>query len=181
MATTGPTDNGAHRELLEFARTQARTTINEARQAVWNLRHEEENDVDVIAAIEGVAAQTRREFGTEIAFAPNVREFAMGASAAHEILMTVREAVYNSVQHSGKNKVQVQVEVAGADLTIAIVDGGVGFVPSAGWAPEGHYGLVGMQERVQRLGGRFELTSAPGRGTTVKLAVRRTSRHAHAE
>jgi signal transduction histidine kinase/ligand-binding sensor domain-containing protein len=179
MATTERAGDGPRQELLEYARVQARTTIDEARHAVWNMRHEQENDVDLIEAIRGVAVQTRREFGTDVVFLPNVKEWEIGVSAAHEILMTVREAVYNSVQHSGTNQVRVTVEVVGEHLTVDVVDTGVGFSPN-GSVQNGHYGVMGMQERVQRLGGTFVLTSSPGKGTSVRLAVRKTASHANA-
>lgn len=181
MASTDRRSGGTQQELLEYARVQARTTIDEARHAVWNMRHEQEKNVDLIEAINGVAVQTMREFGTTVAFRPNVDQWEIGVSAAHEILMTVREAVYNSVQHSGTDQVQVQIEAFGENLTIAVVDEGVGFAANAEWAHEGHYGVVGMQERVHRLGGTFELNSTPGKGTSIRLAVRRTHRPANVE
>jgi signal transduction histidine kinase len=95
----------------------------------------------------------------------------MGTSAAHEILMTVREAVYNSVQHSGTNKVQLHLNIVGEDLTIDVADSGIGFVQNAEAVQQGHYGVLGMQERVQRLGGTFELNSSPGSGTRVRMTV----------
>jgi signal transduction histidine kinase len=89
----------------------------------------------------------------------------------------VREAVYNSVQHSGSQAVDLQLRVQDSDLTIAIADRGRGFSPDASDAvAEGHYGILGMRERVQRLGGRMDLISSPGAGTTVRLQVRRTGK-----
>ncbi len=164
--------------LLEVARVQARTTIDEARQAIWNMRHEREKDVDLIAALKGVAAQTTRESeagesGTVVAFEHNVERMAVGASMAHEILMTVREAVYNSVQHSRCGRVEMQLKMRGEELVICIADKGCGFaMDGENVAAEGHYGIVGMRERVQRLGGQMELASARGVGTRVQLRLR---------
>jgi signal transduction histidine kinase/ligand-binding sensor domain-containing protein len=171
MASTNGNADGVQHELLDFAREQARSTINEARHAVWNMRHEQEKDVDLVEAIQGVAAQTRREFGTDVDFTPTLKHCEMGTSAAHEILMTVREAVYNSVQHSGTNKVQLHLNIVGEDLTIDVADSGIGFVQNAEAVQQGHYGVLGMQERVQRLGGTFELNSSPGSGTRVRMTV----------
>jgi ligand-binding sensor domain-containing protein/signal transduction histidine kinase len=164
--------------LLEVARVQARTTIDEARQAIWNMRHEREKDVDLIAALKGVAAQTTRESeagesGMVVVFEHDVERMAVGASVAHEILMTVREAVYNSVQHSRSGRVEMQLRMRGEELVISIADKGCGFATDREHvAAEGHYGIVGMRERVQRLGGRMELTSARGVGTRVQLRLR---------
>lgn len=164
-------------ELLDYARQQARTTIDEAREAVWNMRHERENDVDLVQSIAGITQQTTREYGTRISFAHAMDELTVGASAAHEILMTAREAIYNSVQHSGTNVVAVELGLRGEFVDLSITDEGCGIrqVPGNG-TDDGHFGLIGMRERMQRLGGKLNLTSQPGLGTRVHLVVRRTAR-----
>lgn len=177
MASRGGEEDSGKDGLLEYARVQARTTIDEARQAIWNMRHEREKDVDLIAALKGVAAQTMRESetgaGTVVAFEHDVERMAVGASVAHEILMTVREAVYNSVQHSRSRRVEMELKVLDEELMICVADKGCGFaMDGESVAAEGHYGIVGMRERVQRLGGQMELTSARGAGTRVLLRLR---------
>jgi signal transduction histidine kinase len=168
------TQNG----LLEYARVQARTTIEEARQAIWNMRHERENDVDIIAAVSAVARQTTRESetgesGIVVAFDHNVERLPVFASIAHEVLMTVREAVYNALQHSGSSKVEIHLDLTGDNLIICVIDQGCGFVMTGDTATvNGHYGIVGMRERVQRLGGHVQISSLPGSGTQVQLRIR---------
>jgi len=117
-----------------------------------------------------------REYGSTVAFDHNLDRLTIAASAAHEILMTVREALNNSIQHSGADRVTLDMQVSGeGDLSIAVTDRGCGFSANGtGFAKEGHYGIVGMRERTQRLGGRFELTTQPGAGTTVRLLVHRS-------
>jgi ligand-binding sensor domain-containing protein/signal transduction histidine kinase len=174
MASAAGDHQAEKDELLEYARQQARTTINEARHSIWNMRHEHEKDVDLIEALEGVATQTTREFGTTVAFEHDVEQMPVASSVAHEILMTVREAMYNSVQHSGIHHVELKLHAGSEGLTIVVADSGSGFSPSiADGVQEGHYGIVGMHERMQRLGGRLELISAPGNGSTVQLLLRR--------
>ncbi len=164
--------------LLECARIQARTTIDEARQAISNMRHEREKNVDLVLALKGVAGQTTHDSAigvqaTEMAFHHDVEKLEITASVAHEILMTVREAIYNSVQHSRSGKVEMDLRMRGDDLTICVVDHGCGFATAGdNVAAEGHYGIVGMRERVQRLGGKMELISAQGQGTKVQLRFR---------
>lgn len=178
MASTSRKDPSAKDGLLEIARVQARTTIDEARHAIWNMRHEREADVDLIAALRNVAAQTTRgaetnQPGPLVDFEHDVERIAVGASVAHEILMTVREAVYNSVQHSRCARVEMQLTTQGDDMTICVTDNGCGFAMNgSGAAADGHYGILGMHERVQRLGGQMELTSARGEGTRVRLRLR---------
>jgi ligand-binding sensor domain-containing protein/signal transduction histidine kinase len=184
MASRVGEDAAAKDGLLDYARTQARTTIDEARHAIWNMRHEREKDVDLIAALKGVATQMAGEIKsgepnppeteTVVAFEHDVDRMAVGASVAHEILMTVREALYNSMQHSGSNRVDMELRVHGEDLEICVADEGCGFaMDGEDVAAEGHYGIVGMRERVQRMGGQMVLTSARGEGTSVTLRLRK--------
>ena len=164
--------------LLEYARVQARTTIEEARQAIWNMRHERENDVDLIAALTAVARQATRESETGesrtiVTFDRNVESLSVSASMAHEILMTVREAVYNALQHSGSSQVRIDLSVTGESLILGVIDRGCGFIMAGdAAAAEGHYGVVGMRERVQRLGGHVQITSSLGAGTQVQIRLK---------
>jgi signal transduction histidine kinase len=169
VVSTAEDKKAERSELLDYARMQARTTINEARHAIWNMRHDREMDVDLVEALEGVATQTMREFATTVEFQHDADHVPIAASVAHEILMTVREAVNNSIQHSGVSRVELKLG-SGGGITITVADRGCGF--STDGAQAGHYGIVGMRERMQRLGGRLDLTSAPGLGTKVQLWVR---------
>lgn len=172
IAITPPVVEGAQSELLDYARAQARKTIDEARQAVWDMRHEREDDINMVDALRTLATQTTREFGTPVEFTHTADKVDVSASVAHEILMTVREAVYNSVQHSGAGHVQLALDKRGAELTVAVSDQGRGFSPDDAPAERGHYGIVGMRERLQRVGGKMILTTAEGSGTRVELQVR---------
>jgi signal transduction histidine kinase len=176
MASTATEKQTTDSELLEYARLQIRKTINEAREAVWNMRQEREKAIDLVQALSGAVTQMNREYGSTVSFAHNLDRLEVGASGAHEIIMTVREALYNSIQHSGTDHVQLDVQgSAEGNLTISVTDHGCGFsadktIPEK----EGHYGIVGMRERIQRLGGRFDLFSKPGSGTTVRFVLSRS-------
>lgn len=172
MASKG--DEAVDRELLHYACDQTRKTIDEARHAVWDMRHDEK-DIDLLEAMRSLAEQTTREHGNAVVLQTQTSSLSLGTSAAHEVLMTVREAVYNAVQHSGSDCVELSAEEWRDEVTIRVTDFGRGFnVGAASGMLDGHFGMVGMQERMKRLGGRFELTSVPGKGTTVTLRLRHT-------
>lgn len=78
------------------------------------------------------------------------------------------EALSNAARHGGGAGVGVKVtEADDGNLIVEVSDHGPGFDPSRKPA-EGHLGLVGMRERAELLGGRFELESRPGAGTRVR-------------
>ncbi|HEX4066894.1 MAG TPA: two-component regulator propeller domain-containing protein [Acidobacteriaceae bacterium] len=161
-------------ELLTFARTQLRTTIDEARQAVWNLRHGEEPLQDLTTPAAVLAEHTSREFGIPVECRSTGTAFAVRSSVAHEVSMVIREAVYNAVLHGRPSRVTIDLTYGTEDLQVSISDDGCGFAP-ASVASDGrlHYGLAGMRERIERLDGNIEWLTAPGRGTTVRFRIRR--------
>lgn len=94
------------------------------------------------------------------------------------IYRTTQEALSNAEQHSGATKVRVWIRAAKRGVDVLIHDDGRGLPPDV--APDGraktagdngHYGLQGMHDRVECLGGRLTLRSSPGAGTTVSAHV----------
>ena len=160
--------------LLGYARTQVRTTIHEARDAVWNLRHGEEEEHDLLASLSTLAGNASQEFGVSVLCRKEGRPFNIRGSVAHELLMTTREAVYNAVLHGQPQEVAIRVDFAARELRIQIADNGIGFDPESALKESGtHYGILGMRERMLKLGGRLHLRSAPGRGTEVEIVWKR--------
>jgi signal transduction histidine kinase len=161
-------------ELLEHAREQVRTTIDEARQAVWNLRQEQPSDRMLTQTLEGMARQISADSGIPVVCEVTGKPFPLTQFAMHELMMMAREAVYNAVLHARASRIEVRVRFARGDLTLEVRDDGVGFHPEAVLSAEDrHYGLVGMRERVQAVGGEFHLDSASGKGTNLTLRIPR--------
>lgn len=74
----------------------------------------------------------------------------------------------NAVRHAGARSIQITLAVKGSTLALEIADDGGGFQPEMQHGGES-LGLIGMEERALALGGRLELDSAPGPGTSVRL------------
>jgi signal transduction histidine kinase len=163
-------------ELLDFARTQVRTTIDEARQAVWNLRHRDEPQQDLSQSVGAMVEHTSREFGIEVESRSEGSRFPIPRSIAHEILMVIREGVFNSVLHGKPARVGIEIVYGRDDLQVRVRDDGTGFDPAA-VARDGraHYGIEGMRERVERLNGKIEWKSQIGQGTEVRFRIRRAA------
>jgi signal transduction histidine kinase len=80
----------------------------------------------------------------------------------------VQEALTNVSKHSGATKARVEVRENDATIHLVVSDDGTGFDPAAVTAG---FGLLGMRERVELLGGTLAIESAPGSGTTVRVSV----------
>jgi signal transduction histidine kinase len=174
QSSIGRTEGNNGHDLLEYARTQIRSTIDEARQAVWNLRGNSVAIASLAPQLEGMTQQVRHEFGIPVEFTVVGKPFALDQSAVHDVLMVTREALYNAVRHGQPRHVKVDVCFEEQRCRVKVSDDGAGFdFASLAASSRGHYGLIGMRERMQRIGGKFVLNSRPGAGTDVVIEVPR--------
>jgi ligand-binding sensor domain-containing protein/signal transduction histidine kinase len=168
------TETSAKDDLLSCVRTQLRTTINEAREAVWDLRHADGSATAIGPILGDMTQQVSHEFGVPVECRVSGRPFDLDQFTAHELLMVVREALHNAIRHGQPSRVHVDIGFEKKEFTVQVRDDGCGFDPAiASSQPNGHYGLVGIQERAKRIGGVLILNSWPGAGTELTLSVPR--------
>ena len=174
VSTLDATEEALSHELVNYARDQIRTTIDEARNAVWDLRHGEGSEQRLDTLVFQMAEQMCGRSGLSLACSAAGEAFPLPYQATHEVMMIVREALSNAHAHAHPSHIEIKLRFAEDALTLSVQDDGVGFRLTAMQAePELHYGLIGMQERAERLGGEFRLESASGRGTAVRLRLPR--------
>ena len=164
----------AREDLLSCARTQLRSTIDEAREAVWDLRHGDGSATIIGPLLRDMAQRVSQEYGVPVEYQVSGRPFDLDQSTAHELLMVVREALHNAVRHGQPTKVQLVLCFEKNRFSVQVRDDGRGFDPAiASASPGGHYGIVGMAERVKRIDGKFILNSRSGAGTELTLHIPR--------
>jgi len=171
IASLNRPDGRLTQDLVEYARTQVRSTIDEARQVIWNLRQQNPSEKMLGPALQRMAEQISKESGIAIVCEVTGKPFVLNQFATHELMMMAREAVYNAVLHAKPAQIEIEVCFAKKDLTLEVRDNGSGFDPAVIQPHERHYGLLGMQERVQAVGGLFKLVSAAGKGTNVHIQI----------
>ena len=165
----------AKESLLNCARTQLRATIDEAREAVWNLRHAHKGSkAALVPMLQHMTEQITNESSVPVTFCVQGRAFDVDEAAAHELLMVVREALHNALRHGRPDRVEVVAAFENEEFSVRVRDNGCGLDTTLTSSPSnGHYGLIGMKERAKRLGGRITLKSRPGHGTELTLYVPR--------
>lgn len=167
---------GEESGLLDFARQQLRGTIDEAREAIWNLRNPQDDASSLSEKLEGMARQVAAEFGISIACSVSGTPFSVNHPLEHDLLMVAREAVSNAAQHGMPSRVEVVLAYDKRELQLSVSDDGVGFDANAAESGNGHhFGIQGMNERVRRWGGNSRLTSSPGCGARIEVRVPRRS------
>jgi len=98
------------------------------------------------------------------------------AAGERELWRVAEEALSNALRHAEASAVTVTVSVeadgpGGGRTLLSVADDGIGFDPDARSIASRRLGLVSMRERIESVGGTFEIVSAPGEGTTVRAAV----------
>jgi signal transduction histidine kinase len=167
---TGGDDVGRH---LGVARKMVEHAADQLRGTVWSLRSLPNDGRSFSDALRELAhrLQTGHEAGVQLAFDP--RADAIPAYVAGNLILVIQEAVHNALHHAEPGRVDVSVDVEpGGGLTIEIRDDGTGFEVGMQAGPRhGHFGLAGMRERAERMGGSFEIESTPGGGTIVRVGI----------
>jgi ligand-binding sensor domain-containing protein/signal transduction histidine kinase len=166
-------DSESRQHLIEFASTQIRSTIDEARQAVWNLRGGEQAPNDLASCIKQMADRLSREYGVRTRCGTLGKTFPIGQQPTHELVMVAREGMFNAVHHGHPQEVIAELHFSSKTLEMVLADDGAGFDPAV-LPADGHYGLQGLRERVERLGGEVEIDSRLRQGTRLKVTIPRT-------
>ena len=168
------TDPDAARAQLDRLGVVAREALDELRSLILGLRPPElerdglegalRKELEMLGRIHGVAMRLEVDGASPATDGrAGEREFA--------ILRIAHEALHNAVQHARAEHVTVRLTGRGDRVTVEVSDDGVGFEPDGAQVRSRHLGLTSMEERARELGGRLEVRSSPGRGTTVSLEV----------
>jgi signal transduction histidine kinase len=158
------------RDHLDRARRLVRASLADARRAVWDLRPEILQRVDLASALEDVidmlTVRSRIDARVEVEGAAR----GLAGSVERQLLCIGREAVTNAVKHADPRRIRLRLAFRDAAIELDVEDDGCGFDPFEVSAGAG-FGLLSMRERAHELGADLLLESAPGRGTRVRVEL----------
>ena len=168
------TDPEAADAQLETAAAMLASSRTELRRCLWDLRSKAIEEPTFDLAIRRSLQQITSFDNIEIHF--NVPRARVSDPTAHAILSVIRELVANAVNHGLADHITICGQLSSEELTVSVTDNGCGFDTDAVHNSEsGHFGLDGIRQRVRRLNGTFTISSAPGKGTTAIVKIRRLS------
>ncbi len=164
---------------LQTAKQAARDSLQEARQAIQDLRPPAYDKDSFIEAIRLICQQWRIRSTLAIEFTQAGNAICLPDEVQHALLRILQEALANINRHANASQVFVTIKFADKRIKFFVIDNGLGFnVPEC--ANRGQ-GLGNMRHRSQSLNGNLQIESEPGKGTTIKveLAVERIEENSH--
>ena len=160
------------RKELTDLHQAAEDSMDELRRSLRMMQE----DFDLVETLSDYCRVAGARHRLEVRFERSGRERAIGPESALALFRVLQEAVANVARHCGKGTpVAVKLAFEPGKARLRIEDRGKGFAPPddpQALAREGHYGLANMQERAKKISADFRMTSAPGQGTCIELAVR---------
>jgi signal transduction histidine kinase len=160
------------RTHLATAHKLARAALTEARDSIWNMRSHVLERGDLGEALESILR--RMTEGTGVA--PTMRvegdRRRLPPVIENNLLRIGQEAITNASKHAGPTRIDVTLKFERRSVCLAVEDDGIGFaVDMQPSRDRRSFGLVGIRERAELLGGTAEIRSSPGKGTRVIVTV----------
>jgi len=167
-ATVLERDPAAAGDRVAKLQVLAREALDELRSLVFELRPPD-LEKDGLGGTLRKHIDVLRRLGREEIELVLARELPADAVRDREIFRIAQEALQNVLKHANAQHVVVKLGAEEGDLLLEVEDDGIGFDPEAPGTRSRRLGLTSMEERAQRFGGRIEIRSAPGTGTSVRL------------
>lgn len=148
----------------------SRELVGSMSDIVWAVNPKRDRLRDVVQRMRRFASDTLAARDIELSFRAPGREteLRLGADVRRQLYLVFKESLNNAVRHSRCRGVEVDLQRQPRRLVLTVRDDGVGFDPHAEY--DGH-GLTSVRRRAADLGGRLEVDSTRGRGTTVRLEI----------
>jgi signal transduction histidine kinase/streptogramin lyase len=172
VARTMPAGADAAMSSLDRARRQVRHGIAEARRYVWELRSPTLDNNDLPAALAETARRLTHDTAIHAQVEVNGTFRPLAQSIEGNLLRIGQEAINNAVKHAHAQRILINLVFDTKRVQLIVRDDGRGFnhqVPANG--RDGHFGLIGMRERVEQMGGTLSIRSTDDSGTEIVADV----------
>ena len=172
LETCLPDDSRPAQIYLDLARRMAQHSLTEARRSVMDLRSADLDNQDLAAALESGTRHWTAGSGVQVEVDVSGNAQKLPDEVEQHVLRIAQEAVTNALKHASPRTIAVNLHLEPKKLKLRVADNGCGFEQEDVFASMGgHFGLIGMRERAERLGGELRLDSQPGMGTQVEVTV----------
>jgi signal transduction histidine kinase len=164
-----PLEQSAEAEAVGAVRELVVSTLQNVRRLAVELRPSALDDFGLVPAVERLSETFREQSGLEVDLAAHLGEERLLPEAETTLYRVIQEALTNVVKHAGASRVSILLQRKQGAVVAVVEDDGSGFDPDA--TREDALGLAGMRERLALVGGKLQVESSPGRGTTIAAEV----------
>lgn len=155
---------------LDIAERMLFSSRTELKRCLWDLRGNTLECQDVAEAIRKTIEPILGDARLTVRF--NMPRTLLNDSEMHALLCIVRELASNSVRHGQSSRIRIAGALDHHIVVFSVRDNGHGFdIVNRACGIEGHFGLDGIQERIERLNGTFDITSSDKNGTNVRIQI----------
>jgi signal transduction histidine kinase len=173
LAQKSVKDQTSRRTLGELE-TLAEQTIENLRRMTRALRPIYLEDLGLVTALEMLVRETSQNNTVNIGFQKMGDEKRLSREVELALYRIAQEALNNIVRHSEAKRAELLISFEEKETKLEVSDNGKGFdMPRSptDFAPNGHFGLLGMRERADLIGARLEVESTPGKGTRLRVRL----------
>lgn len=156
------------------ARDGAKRTLEELRKLIQDLRPAILDDLGLVPAIRWYARSTLEPAGISVELNLPEESLELPPDQTITLFRVAQEAINNIARHSQANSARLMIRRVGDKINLRIEDNGRGFHTAEGpdeAIRQRHWGLIGIQERLDLIGGALSLNSDPGQGTCIEVHV----------
>lgn len=166
--TAAPEIKESLEEPMDYVLELADAGLAEMRALIFELRPESLETEGLVIALMKQASALKARYQLEVytEFCP---EPEIPLAAKETLYRIAQEATHNTVKHASASEIHLKLDIQAARLELLIRDNGIGFDPSGDFP--GHLGLRSMRERMERVGGSFEIASSLQNGTKVTASL----------
>ena len=160
------------KQSLARALGLCKSALESGRRALKDLRSVALSASDIVKSFSQLSEEFAQDGGPEVDVIVEGNERPLNAAPGNDALQVGRQAIANAFQHARASRIHVLLSYGEQHLRIRIQDNGCGInEETLNVGRPGHYGMAGMQERAERVGGNISIRSRLGEGTEVDLYV----------
>jgi signal transduction histidine kinase/ligand-binding sensor domain-containing protein len=164
-------------KMLREAVADAKHALAAARASILDLRSPINLSVPFLEHLKGNISSLAKGRAVQIKFEFELQSDEIAVEVRQTVMRIAEEAVTNALKHADPSEINIKIMAERNNVVVEITDDGYGFEALSETAiPSGHWGLLGMQERAEQLGGQFRIHSEMNKGTTVRASLPNVNR-----
>ncbi|MDQ8184214.1 sensor histidine kinase [Pelagicoccus sp. SDUM812002] len=156
------------KQHLKTAHSLARNALSDTRESIWNMRSQVLEKHDLTGALQRVSKQLTEESEVEVIANVQGTSRRLHPVVENNLLRIGQEALANACKHAKPTRIEISITYFRRRIELRVSDNGTGFDPeNVSLESRQSFGLVGIKERIEILGGKFNIQSQIGKGTTI--------------